>query len=77
MSPEFTSALPKVTMVFTAVEGAKPFALRHRSRDVREIHSELLAVVRSCLLQVSGLATNAPSGSLCEQARRLNVKSRV
>lgn len=55
MSPEFTAALPKVTMVFTAVEGAKPFALRHRSRDVREIHAELLAVVRSCLLQVSGL----------------------
>ena len=40
-----------VTMVFCCVDGGKQFATRQR-RDAREVHNELVAVMRSVLLQV-------------------------
>ena len=43
--------IPPVTMVFCAVEGGKQYATWQR-KDAREVHNELVAVMKSVLLQV-------------------------
>ena len=43
--------LPPVTMVFCSVDCAKQYISRQR-RDAHEVHNELVAVLRSVLLQV-------------------------
>jgi len=46
-----SSLIPPVTMVFCAVDGGKQFTTWQR-RDARDVHNELVAVMRSVLLQV-------------------------
>ena len=43
--------LPLVTMVFCSVDGGKQYVGRHR-HDALDVHTELVAVMRSVLLQV-------------------------
>ncbi len=44
--------LPPVSMVFSIVDGGKQYASKHRE-DAEEVHLQLLAVMRSVLLQVT------------------------
>ena len=42
---------PSVTMVFCCVDGGKQFVAKHRN-DAQHVHQELVAVMRSILIQV-------------------------
>ena len=42
---------PPVTMVFCCVDGGKQFVAKHR-RDAEQLHQQLVAVMRSVLMQV-------------------------
>ena len=50
-SEEGACELPLVTMVFCSVDGGKQYVGRHR-QDALNVHTELVAVMRSVLLQV-------------------------
>lgn len=60
LSPNDVVATPSgnlpvnVTMVFCTVDGGKQYVLRYR-REAREVHLQLVALIRSTLLQVGGL----------------------
>ena len=47
-------AHPSVTMVFCCVDGGKQFVAKHR-RDAEHVHQQLVAVMRSVLVQVAGV----------------------
>ena len=46
-------AHPSVTMVFCSVDGGKQFVAKYRS-DAEHVHQQLVAVMRSILVQVEG-----------------------
>ena len=76
LSPNDVVATPSgnlpvnVTMVFCTVDGGKQYVLRYR-REAREVHLQLVALIRSMLLQVGGVGV----GNACEGVntfKRLN-----
>ena len=52
-SAESQKGHPSVTMVFFSVDGGKQFVAKHR-RDAEHVHQQLVAVMRSVLVQVEG-----------------------
>ena len=52
--PLSAGSLPPVTMVFCSIEGGKQYASLRSKADARDVHMELIAVMRGALKQVPG-----------------------
>ena len=52
--PLSAGSLPPVTMVFCSIEGGKQYASLRSKADARDVHLELIAVMRGALKQVPG-----------------------
>ena len=52
--PQSAVSLPPVTVVFCSIEGGKQYASSRSKADARDMHLELVAIMRGALRQVPG-----------------------